>query len=71
MNQALQIGTLSLSFSVLLALVAIALGGFVAHRLARATGTEVEPTLTYMLLGGIATRPRKRGKSSGVFPRLR
>jgi thiol-disulfide isomerase/thioredoxin len=53
MNEALQIGPLSLPYSVLLALVAIALGGFVAHRLARATGTEVEPTLTYMLLVGM------------------
>ena len=53
MNQALQIGPLSLPYSVLLALVAIALGGFVANRLARAAGTEVEPTLTYMLLVGL------------------
>ena len=53
MNQALQIGPLSLPFSVLLTMVAIALGGFVAHRLARAAGIEVEPTLTYMLLVGL------------------
>ncbi len=53
MNQALQIGPLSLPYSVLLTLVAIALGGFVASRLARAAGTEVEPTLTPMLLVGL------------------
>ena len=53
MNQALQIGPLSLPYSVLLTLVGIALGGFVAHRLARASGTEVEPTLTYMLFVGL------------------
>ena len=53
MNQALQIGPLSLPYSVLLTLVAIALGGFVANRLARAAGIEVEPTLTYMLLVGL------------------
>ena len=40
MNQALQIGPLSLPYSVLLTLFAIALGGFVARRLARAAGTE-------------------------------
>jgi thiol-disulfide isomerase/thioredoxin len=53
MNQALQIGPLSLPYSVLLALVAVALGGFVASRLARAARIEVEPTLTYMLLVGL------------------
>jgi thiol-disulfide isomerase/thioredoxin len=53
MNQALQIGPLSLPYTVLLTLVAIALGGFVAHRLARAAGTEAEPTLTQMLLVGL------------------
>ena len=53
MNQALQIGPLSLPYSVLLTLVGIALGGIVASRLARASGTEVEPTLTYMLLVGL------------------
>jgi thiol-disulfide isomerase/thioredoxin len=53
MNQALQIGPLSLPYSVLLTMVAIALGGFVANRLARAAGIEVEPTLTYMLLIGL------------------
>jgi thiol-disulfide isomerase/thioredoxin len=53
MNQALQIGPLSLPYSVLLTLVGIALGGFVASRLARASGTDVEPTLTYMLLVGL------------------
>jgi thiol-disulfide isomerase/thioredoxin len=53
MNQALQIGPLSLPYSVLLTMVAIALGGFVANRLARAAGIEVEPTLTYMLLVGL------------------
>jgi thiol-disulfide isomerase/thioredoxin len=53
MNQALQIGPLSLPYSVLLTLVAIALGGFVASRLARSAGTEVEPTLTQMLLVGV------------------
>ena len=53
MNQVLQIGPLSLPYSVLLTMVAIALGGFVANRLARAAGTEVEPTLTQMLLVGL------------------
>lgn len=53
MKQALQIGPLSLPYSVLLTLVAIALGGFVAKRLARAAGTEAEPTLTHMLLVGL------------------
>lgn len=53
MNQTLQIGPLSLPYSVLLTLVAIALGGFVARRLARAAGTEAEPTLTHMLLVGL------------------
>jgi thiol-disulfide isomerase/thioredoxin len=53
MNQALQIGPMSLPYSVLLTLVAIALGGFVAHRFARAAGIEIEPTLTYMLLVGL------------------
>ena len=53
MNQALQIGPLSLPYSLLLTLVGIALGGFVASRLARAADVEVEPTLTYMLLVGL------------------
>lgn len=53
MNQALQIGPLSLPYSLLLTLVAIALGGFVARRLARAADTEAEPTLTHMLLVGV------------------
>lgn len=53
MNQALQIGPLSLPYSLLLTLLAITLGGFVARRLARAAGTEVEPTLTHMLLVGL------------------
>lgn len=53
MNQALQIGPLSLPYSLLLTMVAIGLGGFVARRLARATGTETEPTLTQMLLVGL------------------
>jgi thiol-disulfide isomerase/thioredoxin len=53
MNQALQIGPLSLPYSVLLTLVAVALGGFVANRLARAADIDVEPTLTYMLLVGL------------------
>lgn len=53
MNQALQIGPLSLPISVLLALVAIVLGGFVASRMARAADFDIEPTLTYMLLLGL------------------
>jgi thiol-disulfide isomerase/thioredoxin len=53
MNLALQIGPLSLPYSVLLTLIAVALGGFVANRLARVAGIEVEPTLTYMLLVGL------------------
>jgi thiol-disulfide isomerase/thioredoxin len=54
MNQALQIGPLSLPLTVLLALAAIVLGGFVANRIARAAGIDIEPTLTYMLLVGLA-----------------
>ncbi len=54
MNQALQIGPLSLPYSVLLALAAIVLGGFVANRLARTADIDIEPTLTYMLLAGLA-----------------
>jgi thiol-disulfide isomerase/thioredoxin len=54
MNQALQIGPLSLPISVLLALAAIILGGFVANRMARAADIDIEPTLTYMLLVGLA-----------------
>ncbi len=53
MNQALQIGPLSLPYSVLLTWVAIALSGFLATRLARAAGTNAEPTLTLMLLVGL------------------
>ncbi len=55
MNQSLQIGPLSLPVTVLLTLAAIALGGYVARRLARAggTGADVDPTLTSMLLVGI------------------
>lgn len=53
MNQSLQIGPLSLPYSVLLTLAAIALGGFVAKRLARRAGIEAEPTLTHMLLVGV------------------
>ena len=40
MNQALQIGPLSLPYSVLLTLVAIVLGGLVAQRLARAADVD-------------------------------
>jgi thiol-disulfide isomerase/thioredoxin len=54
MNQALQIGPLSLPVSVLLALAAIILGGFIANRIARAADIDIEPTLTYMLLVGLA-----------------
>lgn len=53
MNHSLQIGPLSLPYSLLLTLLAITLGGFVARRLARSAGTEVEPTLTHMLLVGL------------------
>lgn len=53
MNQSLQIGPLSLPYSVLLTLAAIALGGFVARRLARVTGTDAEPALTQMLVVGL------------------
>ena len=53
MNQALQIGPLSLPYSVLLTLIAIGLGGFIAKRLARAAGVDPEPTLTQMLLLGL------------------
>jgi thiol-disulfide isomerase/thioredoxin len=52
MNQALQIGPLSLPFGLLLILVAIGLGGFAAHRVARAAGIDAEPTLTQMLIVG-------------------
>lgn len=53
MNQALQIGPLSLPWPVLLAFVAIALGGWVGRRLARAAHAEPEPTLTHMVLVGV------------------
>lgn len=53
MNQALQIGPLSLPYSLLLTLIAIALGGFIAKRLARAAGVDAEPALTQMLLVGL------------------
>lgn len=53
MNQALQIGPLSLPFGLLLTLVAIGLGGFFAHRMARIAGVAVEPTLTQMLIVGV------------------
>lgn len=53
MSQALQIGPLSLPYSVLLTLIAIGLGGFIAKRLARAAGVDAEPTLTQMLLVGL------------------
>jgi thiol-disulfide isomerase/thioredoxin len=53
MNQALQIGPLSLPLSVVLTVVAIVLGGFVANRLARTAGGDVEPMLTQMLLVGV------------------
>lgn len=52
-NQALQIGPLSLPYSVLLTLVAISLGGFAARWLARGTAIPIEPTLTQMLLVGL------------------
>ena len=50
----LQIGPLSLPYSVLLALAAVVLGGFVGNRVARSAGVDAEPTLTYMLLVGLA-----------------
>ena len=53
MNQALQVGPLSLPYSLLLTLAAIGFAGFVAHRLARTSGVNVEPALTYMLLAGL------------------
>lgn len=53
MNHALQIGPLSLPFGLLLTIVAIGLGGFVAHRVARTTGIDAEPTLTLMLIVGL------------------
>jgi thiol-disulfide isomerase/thioredoxin len=53
MNQALQIGPLSLPLGLLLTLVAIGLGGFFAHRMARAAGVDAEPTLTQVLIVGV------------------
>jgi thiol-disulfide isomerase/thioredoxin len=53
MNQALQIGPLSLPFGLLLTLVAIGLGGFFAHRMARTADVDAEPTLTQMLIVGV------------------
>lgn len=53
MNQGLQIGPLSLPYGLLLTLVAIALGGLLAHRMARAAGIDAEPTLTLMLVVGL------------------
>ncbi len=53
MNQSLQIGPLSLPYSVLLALFAIALGRWVARWMAKAAGIEAEPTLTRMLFVGL------------------
>jgi thiol-disulfide isomerase/thioredoxin len=53
MNQALQIGPLSLPLGLLLTLVAIGLGGFFAHRTARVAGVDAEPTLTLMLIVGV------------------
>ncbi|WP_332742705.1 prolipoprotein diacylglyceryl transferase family protein [Hydrogenophaga sp.] len=53
MNQSLQIGPLSLPYSVLLALFAIALGRWVARWMAKSAGIEAEPTLTRMLLVGL------------------
>jgi thiol-disulfide isomerase/thioredoxin len=53
MSHALQIGPLSLPFGLLLTVVAIGLGGFVAHRVARAANIDVEPTLTQMLIVGV------------------
>ncbi len=53
MNQSLQIGPLSLPYSVLLVLFAIALGRWVARWMARSVGVEAEPTLTRMLFVGL------------------
>lgn len=53
MNQSLQIGPLSLPYSVLLTLFAIALGQWVARRMAKAAGIEAEPTLMRMLFVGL------------------
>jgi thiol-disulfide isomerase/thioredoxin len=53
MNQALQIGPLSLPFGLLLTLVAIGLGGFFAHRMARTADVDAEPALTQMLIVGV------------------
>jgi len=55
MNQSLQVGPLSLPYSILLTMAAIALGGYVARRLGRTAQIEVEPTLTRMLLVGIVS----------------
>ena len=53
MNQSLQIGPLSLPYSMLLALFAIALGRWVARWMAKSVGVEAEPTLTRMLFVGL------------------
>jgi thiol-disulfide isomerase/thioredoxin len=49
----LQVGPLSLPYSVLWTLVAVVLAGFVGNRLARAVAVDGEPTLTYMLVVGV------------------
>ena len=50
MTQALQIGPLALSYSLLATLAAIALGWFAGQRLARSAGIDAEPLLTRMLV---------------------
>jgi thiol-disulfide isomerase/thioredoxin len=57
MNQSLQIGPLALPLALLLGFAALALGGFAARRLARRSGTDVEPLLWRLLLvGAVAAR---------------
>ena len=53
MSQVLQIGSLALSYGLLSTFLAIALGGFIAKRLAHAAGVDAELLLMQMLLTGV------------------
>lgn len=53
MNQTLQLGPLTLSFTLLLALAALALGVFAGRWMGRRAGLDVEPLLWRVLLVGI------------------
>lgn len=53
MSQSIQFGPLALPYGVVATLLAIALSGFLARRLARAAGVDAESLLTQMLLVGV------------------